>query len=393
MEDQSFPCSTMGEKHGDIQLQQTFEEDEDKKRRLTQYTVCDKICGLSKQANHKSETENRSKSSKKLQWLIVFCAISIGVEVVGGVMANSLAVLTDAAHMLIDVTGFSISLFAVWASGWEQTRRYSFGFFRLEVLGALLSVLLIWLIAVFLIYEAVQRILTGNVVVNGKVMFLTATFGFIINLLMVTMLGHDHSHNHHHGHDHGDEEHCSHETEGGEGDEKPLVYSNVDDHESTLGWILTPIRKLRQSHENMNVQGAYLHALGDLIQSLGVMIGGGIIWAKPSWLIVDLFCTLGFSVLVLLTTISMIRDIFLILMESTPRGIESDKLETGLRGIRGVEAVHDLHVWAVSAGKTLLSCHVIAAPGASSNEILEQSRNYCEREHGIHHVTIQIEWK
>lgn len=353
---------------------------------------CDGNCGLSKQADDESESERRSKSTKKLRWLIIFCLISILVEVTGGVIANSLAILTDAAHMLIDVTGFAISLFAVWASGWKATPRHSFGFFRLEVLGALVSVQMIWLIAGFLIFEAIGRILQGNVLVNGKLMFLTAAFGFSINLMMVTLLGHDHSH-HHHSHN----EHCSHETEDAE--VKPLVSGNVHDHQceghiqsqSIIQWILLPLKHLKQKHINMNVQGAYLHVLGDLIQSIGVMIGGAVMWAKPDWLIVDVVCTLGFSVLVLLTTVTMVRDIFFILMESTPAEVDIDNVKIGLRKIRGVEAVHDLHVWAVSAGKVLLSCHVIAGQGTNSKEIIKETEDYCSKVYGIHHVTIQIE--
>ncbi|PIA54557.1 hypothetical protein AQUCO_00900846v1 [Aquilegia coerulea] len=389
MEDESR-SALKTESEREIELQKTPKEE--MINGMVPQCSCDTICGLSRQAKDKSELESRSSSSRKLGGLIIFGVLFIVVEVVGGVKANSLAVLTDAAHLLTDVAGFALSLFAVWASGWDATPRHSFGFFRLEVLGALLSVQLIWLIAGFLVYEAIDRIFKKNVVVNGKLMFFTAAFGFLINLLMVTWLGHDHSH-----HGCGHKEHCNHHIEDAE--EKPLVSSSVNEHqcdeqvwsESMLSWILLPLKQLKQTHINMNVQSAYLHVVGDLIQSVGVMIGGAVIWAKPNWLVVDLVCTLGFSVLVLLTTISMVRDIYFVLMESTPAGMDTVKLETGLRHVRGVRAVHDLHVWGISVGKILLSCHVIAEQGANSNEILKSTRDYCERVHGIHHVTIQIE--
>ncbi|KAL0390247.1 UNVERIFIED_CONTAM: Metal tolerance protein 1 [Sesamum calycinum] len=150
------------------------------------------------------------------------------IEIVGGLRANSLAILTDAAHLLSDIAGFCISLFTVWVSGWEATPLQSFGFNRLEVIGALLSVQLIWLISGTLIYEAVNRLITRVTKVDGKLMFAIAAFGFLVNILLVLWLGHDHSHHHHHhphhackgnDHDHEAEESCR------EGDESMKLVS------------------------------------------------------------------------------------------------------------------------------------------------------------------------
>ncbi|RVW56645.1 Metal tolerance protein B [Vitis vinifera] len=129
--------------------------------------------------------------------------------------------------------------------------------------------------------------------------------------------------------------------------------------------------------------------MADLIQSVGVMVAGGIIWAKPEWLMVDLVCTLCFSVLVLTTTLTMLRNIFSILMERAPIEIDIAGLENGLKSIKGVQDVHDLHVWAITVGKVVMSCHVIAEPGATSSEILGDIRDYCEKTYRILH-TIQV---
>ncbi|KAJ6408985.1 hypothetical protein OIU84_008642 [Salix udensis] len=336
------------------------------------------VCTFSKQENFTVASEERSKSATKLSGLIIFYLIVMAVEVVGGVKANSLAVITDAAHLLTDVAGFSISLFAVWASGWEATSHQSFGYGRLEVLGALLSVQLIWMISGFLIYEAISRILHKNAGVNGGLMFAIALFGFIINFVMVVWLGHDHSH--HACHDHNHDRSHGHEREDmratNEGEETNKLVSSSPANTKIL---------------NINIQGAYLHVMADLIQSVGVMIAGAIIWAKPEWLVVDLICTLLFSTFVLFTTLPMLRDIFCILMESTPREISVGRLESGLKCINGVQDVHSLHVWSLTVGKPVLSCHVIAEPLASSTEILHRIRDYCERTHRIHNVTVQIE--
>ncbi|QCD88389.1 solute carrier family 30 [Vigna unguiculata] len=268
-------------------------------------TSCCSGCPFSGHENSVETSKESSKSAKKLCGLIVFYAIVMVVELVGGIKAHSLAVIGDAAHLLSDITGFSISLFAVWASGWEATPHQSFGYNRLEVLGALISVQLIWLISGYLIYEAVGRILLQQASVNGK--------------------------------------------------------------------------------------GAYLHVMADMIQSVGVMIAGAIIWAKPKWFIVDLVCTLIFSVLSLSATLPMLRNLYGILMESTPREIDISKLESGIRNIKGVQDVHDLHIWAITLGKLVLSCHVVAEPGISSIDLLGMIKHYCEKTYQIQHVTIQIE--
>lgn len=131
--------------------------------------------------------------------------------------------------------------------------------------------------------------------------------------------------------------------------------------------------------------------MADLIQSVGVMVAGAIIWAKPDWLVVDLISTLVFSAFVLFSTIPMLMNIFSILMEKTPHDINVDRVESGLKCVQGVQDIHDLHVWAITLGKLVLSCHVVAEPGASSTELLNRIRDYCEKTYKIHHVTVQIE--
>lgn len=340
---------------------------------------CCHICAFSQQDITRLESEERSKSSRKLYGLIIFYLIFMAVEIVGGIKSNSLAVLTDAVHLLSDVFGFSISLFAVWASGWQATPQQSFGFSRVEVLGALFSVQLIWLISGILIYEAVNRILHKNAKVDGKLMFAIAAFGFISNMILVTWLGHNHSH-----HDCGHQDHHDHHHH----QESDKLCSMNEEEESHK---LVSSSPEKTKILNINLQGAYLHVMADLIQSAGVMIAGGIIWAKPEWLVVDLFCTLGFSVLVLTTTLTMLKNIFGILMERAPTEINIAMLESGLKSIKGVGHVHDLHVWAITVGKAVMSCHVIAEPGVSPGEILSDIRDYCKKTHRIHHVTVQVE--
>nr|CCW28718.1 putative Cation_efflux domain containing protein [Arachis duranensis] len=296
--------------------------------------VSRKICGEAA-CGFSKDSEERSASMRKLLIAVVLCVIFMSVEVVGGIKANSLAILTDAAHLVSDVAAFAISLFSLWAAGWESNPRQSYGFFRIEILGALLSIQLIWLLAGILVYEAIQRIISGTREVNGFLMFLVAAFGLVVNIIMAFLLGHDHNHHH--------------------------TKHTKDDSTQLLG-----------ESKNVNVQGAYLHVLGDSIQSVGVMIGGGIIWWKPEWQIVDLICTLVFSVIVLGTTIKMLRNILEVLMESTPREIDAAEVQRGLLEMEEVLAVHELHIWAITVGKVLLACHVIVRPEVNADMVLDK---------------------
>ncbi|XP_074558957.1 metal tolerance protein 1-like [Curcuma longa] len=354
--------------------------------------TCNKICGggttcgFSNSTNSK-DAEERFASMRKLLIAVILCIIFMAVEVVGGIKANSLAILTDATHLLSDVAAFAISLFSIWASGWEATPRQSYGFFRIEILGALVSIQLIWLLTGILVYEAIARLIHDTGEVQGILMFGVAAFGLLVNIIMAVLLGHEHGHE---GHNHS---HGRHEDSHSEHDHDHSAAGVVDsgDEDKFLIHAKHDKDKDKDKRRNINVHGAYLHVLGDSIQSVGVMIGGAIIWWKPEWKTIDMACTLFFSIIVLITTIKMLRDILEVLMESTPRQIDATKLETGLCQLDGVVAVHELHIWAITVGKVLLACHVTIAPEADADLILDTVIGYIRREYNISHVTIQIE--
>eukprot|EP00897_Mesotaenium_endlicherianum_P005012 jgi/Mesen1/4539/ME000232S03796 len=445
---------------------------------------CGSTCGLTDAAGGSESSKEREKARRKLMYAIALCLGFMIVEVIGGLWANSLAILTDAAHLLSDVAGFAISLFALWMASWEATPRHTFGYHRMEILGALVSMQLIWAITGILVYEAITRILYTHEPVNGKVMFVTAAFGVAVNILMTLLLGHSHGHSHGgHGHDHdhghghshshghgassgkkggvvnggggGDAHGCSandaghehkhdghghaHAHAGGDAAAAAAAHDKKRAAKASTNGILAlgghgspgpsrggdghsghgghghghgrsgsiggahsatthePAALQHQaaapeaSKQNINLKGAYLHVIGDLIQSVGVMIGGAIIWVKPEWEIVDLICTLLFSVLVLFTTFNMLRDVMEVLMESTPREINAAELEQGLARLQDVVDVHELHIWAITLGKVVLACHVRIQPNGDTTEVLHQVLEYCEKEYGITHATVQVE--
>nr|AFK39070.1 unknown [Lotus japonicus] len=377
-------------------------------------------CGFADAGAISKDSEERSTAMRKLLVAVILCVIFMTVEVVGGIKANSLAILTDAAHLLSDVAAFAISLFSLWAAGWEANPRQSYGFFRIEILGALVSIQLIWLLAGILVYEATDRMIAGPKDVDGFLMFMVAAFGLVVNILMAFLLGHDHGHGHGHGHDHGhdhhghshghdhhhshshgvsvtshtkDEHHHTHDEKDPEDAHHHTHedHKHHDAHKEVTEPLLGESKDRPKKKRNINVQGAYLHVLGDSIQSIGVMIGGAVIWYKPEWQIVDLICTLIFSVIVLGTTINMLRNILEVLMEGTPREIDATELERGVLEMEEVLAVHELHIWAITVGKVLLACHVKIKRDADADMVLDKVVDYIKRVYNISHVTIQIE--
>ncbi|EOA19604.1 hypothetical protein CARUB_v100028010mg, partial [Capsella rubella] len=223
--------------------------------RLIKKTCGEASCGFSDAKTNSRDAAERAASIRKLLVAVVLCGLFITVEVVGGIKANSLAILTDAAHLLSDVAAFAISLFSLWVSAWEPTPRHSYGFFRIEILGALVSIQIIWLLAGVLVYEAIARLHNGCGEVQGSLMFLVSAVGLLVNIAMAVLLGHDHgchSHDHSHHHEH---EHDHHHDD-------PHLSEALLDNGTGGG-------KSEKKQRNLNIQGAYLHVMGDLIQSIG----------------------------------------------------------------------------------------------------------------------------
>ncbi|KAG0460327.1 hypothetical protein HPP92_023455 [Vanilla planifolia] len=322
------------------------------------FTCGGPTCGLYNSNDSSVDAKERSTSVKKLFIACLLCFIFMCIEIVGGIKANSLAILADAAHLLTDLAAFAISLFSIWASGWDATPRHSYGFYGVEILGTLLSIMLIWLFTGIIAYEALLRLIHGTSEVHGVLMFAISGFGCLINIIVTIFLGHNHSHgghghghghNHNHNHDHNAIGHQHNHGHDEECDQSYSINISIEDDNARL---------TQRKRQNINIHSAYLHALGDSIQSLGVMVGGAIIWRKPEWKVVDLICTLLFSLVVLVTTINILRKLLSVLMESTPKEIDTTKLEKDLCEIQGVVEVHELHIWAITIDKVLLACHV-----------------------------------
>nr|AKN21623.1 slc30a-3 [Schmidtea mediterranea] len=334
-----------------------------------------------------SETDGIDRvARRKLLIASGLCLIFMIAEIVGGTLANSLAIMTDAAHLLSDFASFMISLFALFLASRPATKRMSFGWHRAEVMGALVSVLLIWVVTGILVYMAVLRIMNKDYNIEATIMLITSGVGVLVNLIMACSL-HQHSHSH--------ETHPHNEPLSEEYDVENAQYSDSDallddDKKSDLVEVRiksnNPIRKT-----NINVRAAFIHVIGDLVQSFGVLIAAFVIYYKPSWKIADPICTFIFSILVLCTTINILRDTMNVLMEGTPKSLDFDDVKETLLELEGVVLLHNLRIWSLTTNKTALSVHLAVDPNKEVQVILKEATRVLMSKFHISDATIQLE--
>ncbi|CAN9506688.1 unnamed protein product [Ophioblennius macclurei] len=296
-------------------------------------------------------------------------------EIIGGYVSNSLAIMSDAVHILTDVVGILFSLLALWLSTKPPTKRFTFGLHRLEVVSAVLSVMLIYILTAILLYEAVQRTIHQDFNIDGDVMLITAAVGVAVNLIMGFLLNqgghlHGHSHGHSHGHGHGH----SH----GPAASGPLAGRSGQQ---------------QTSHGSLAVRAAFIHALGDLLQSVGVLIAAYIVRFKPDLKLADPICTYIFSVLVLFTTFRIIRDTTVIVLEGVPRHLDTQRIREDLLQLEDVQSVDELNVWALTTDKTAAVVHLQLAPSSADNweDVQAKARHLLLHSHGLSRCTVQVQ--
>ncbi|XP_052663758.1 probable proton-coupled zinc antiporter SLC30A4 isoform X1 [Harpia harpyja] len=313
------------------------------------------------------ERSKQRKVKKRLTLAALLYLLFMTGELIGGYVANSLAIMTDALHMLTDLSGIILTLLALWLSAKSPTKRFTFGFHRLEVLSAIISVLLVYILMAFLLYEAVQRTIRMDYEINGDIMLITAAVGVAVNLIMGFLLnqsGHLHSHSHSHPHSH-----------------VPQSNSPNTAHSSSHG------------HSSLAVRAAFVHALGDLVQSIGVLVAAYIIRFKPEYKIADPICTYVFSILVVLTTVRILCDTGVIILEGVPRHLNVDRIKEDLMKIEDVYSIEDLNVWSLTAGKTSAIVHLQLVPGSSSKweEVQSKARHLLLNTFGMYKCSVQLQ--
>ncbi|EAA14876.4 AGAP008982-PA, partial [Anopheles gambiae str. PEST] len=268
-----------------------------------------------------SSNESYGKAEKrKLMWATLFTVAFMTAEFVGGYLSGSLAIMTDAAHLLSDCISFVIAIISIWISNRPADTRMSFGYRRVEVLGALLSIFGIWALTAVLVVMSANRLIEGDYEIDADTMIIVAILGVVMNIA--------------HGHSHGGHGHHSHS------------HSHGHSH-------------ISRPRSNLNVRAAIIHVIGDFIQSIGVLVAAIVIKFAPHLKAFDPICTFVFSLIVLITTVRIFRDSMRILVDAVPVDVSLERLSAELAYIEGVKTVHDLRVWSVSTGWNVMTVHLM----------------------------------
>lgn len=325
------------------------------------------------------------RARRKLITASILCLFFMLCMIVGGILSNSLAIATDAAHLLTDLASFLISLFAIWLAGRPSTERFSFGWYRAEVIGALVSVIMIWVITAILVWLAIERCVTQDFEVNAAIMLITSGIAIVVNLIMGFQLQHGHGVGMAHSHSNGDGLMAKLKFK------KPK--SNGVPAKATLETIVNDAgHQHGHGHGvNINVRAAFIHVLGDMLNSVGVFVAALIIYFRPQYVIADPVCTFIFSIIVLFTTFAIMKDALLVLMEGTPNFLEYTEILNVFKRIEGVERVHNLRIWALSINRVALSVHLAIGEGVDAKKVLETATIAVHKRYHFFETTIQIE--
>ena len=272
--------------------------------------------------------------------LIVFAvtALYCATEFIGGYYANSLALISDAVHMLTDIAALCLALLTLWISTRPASGVKTFGYLRAEILGALANGLFLWLLVIFIWYEAVERLHDPRPVA-GLTVIAIATVGLAVNGFSAWMT--------HAG--------------GAEG-----------------------------GRPGMAVRAVFVHVLSDLIGTFGVMLAGALVYFF-GWGQADALISLLIGALVLYSSWGLVREGVDVLMESVPAHIDLEELRRDLLAIRDTEEVHDLHVWCLASRQFALSAHAVVTREADQDRVLSEMSVMLERKFNIRHMTVQLE--
>ncbi len=273
------------------------------------------------------------RSTGRLAFALTVTAIFLVVEVVGGWLANSLALLADAGHMLTDVGALALSLFVAWFSRQPATPRKTFGYLRWEILAALINGAVLLVASGWILWESVQRLRAPEPVVGG-LMLAVAVGGLLVNALSAWLL---------HG----------------------------------------------SAQESLNLRGAYLHVLSDLLGSVAAILAALAV-RQFGWLLADPLASILMTGLIIRGAWRLVREAVDVLLEASPAHIDMEALRAALRDIRGVSEVHDLHVWTLTSGVVAMSAHAVVRDGADHQQVLE-ALHHAVGGFGIRHATIQLE--
>ena len=269
--------------------------------------------------------------------LLIVLALVLGylvVEVVGSLLTNSLALLADAGHMLTDAVGVGLALLAIHFAARPATASKSFGYYRLEILAAVANAVLLFAVAAYILYEAYQRFNEPPEVLSTP-MLVIAGIGLAVNLVSMRLLS-------------------------------------------------------AGAETSLNVRGAYLEVLGDLLGSVAVLVAGVII-LTTGWTLADPIASVLIALLILPRTWKLLREAIDILLQATPKGINLDEVRAHLLRGEGIVDAHDLHAWTLTSGMHVVSAHIVIEPTADAAAGLDEVCRCLSDDFDMEHSTIQLE--
>lgn len=277
---------------------------------------------------------SRRASQRALLLAFAITVAFLVVEVVGGLLTNSLALLADAGHMLSHVAALGLGMFAIWMAMRPATATRTYGFQRAEILAALANGAMLVAVAIYIFWQAGQR-LQEPPEVRSLPMLLVAVAGLGANLACGSLL-------------------------------------------------------FRHSKESLNVRGIFLHLVADALGSVGA-ISAGVVMVTTGWFLADPIVSVFIGVLVLASSWRLLRESLGVLLEAVPPHMDAEQIEAALKGVAGVEGVHDLHIWTVTSGFVALTCHAELNESCDIQQVLAEVCQMLHERHGIRHVTIQPE--
>ena len=280
-------------------------------------------------------THGAGEAKERSLWIVLGLTTAfMFAEVVGGILTKSLALISDAAHMFTDAAALAIALVAIQIGKRAADEKRTFGYYRFEILAAAFNATVLFIVAAYILYEAYQRFREPPEI-QSVGMLVIAVIGLVVNLVGMRLL------------------------QGG-------------------------------SEESLNVKGAYLEVWSDMLGSLGVIAAALIIYFT-GWAWVDALVGAGIGLWVLPRTWTLLKESLNILLEGVPRDVELDKIEQALLGVPGVQAIHDLHVWALTSGKNSLTVHLVLRDGGEEQPVLGACTQMLAERFSIRHATVQIE--
>lgn len=276
----------------------------------------------------------RTRNKKRLAIVLGLTGSYLAAEVVGGLLTKSLALLADAGHMLTDVGGLALALFAIRFAEKPASPEKTYGYYRFEILAALANAVVLIGVSLYVVYEAVQRFRSPPEI-DSRGMLAVAAVGLVVNVVGAVILA-------------------------------------------------------KGSDESLNMKGAYFEVLSDLLTSVAVLIGGAVIWLT-GYTRLDAIISAAIGLFILPRTWKLLREAVEVLLEATPADVNLAALREAMKGVAGVTDVHDLHVWALTSGMNAMSAHVVVGQDAYYADVLRDVRTHVLKNFKIHHVTIQAE--